>query len=201
MAGEIIGGHPGCAWACRAAPASVPVSGPLSAPACAPAAVSAPRWGAAVRFRVLLSAWILLRYRVCCFFPYKITQMSPKGEWNGFRFLSGMLVSHPAAFPCVEGHQHGTQRPRHRVEDEHALDARKEGEDELDPHHTEQAQRDQQHHHGWDAGTRAAHGTGKAVQDAEQEVERTEPPHGQLAVGDHGLVGGEQVQNGVLSGQ
>lgn len=54
---------------------------------------------------------------------------------------------------------------------------------------------------GGDAGTRAAHGTGKAVQDAEQEVERTEPPHGQLAVGDHGLVGGEQVQNGVLSGQ
>ena len=71
----------------------------------------------------------------------------------------------------------------------------------LDPYHTEQAQRDQQHHHGRDAGTRAAHGTGKAVQDAEQEVERAEPPHGQLAVGDHGLVGGEQVQNGVLSGQ
>ena len=55
MAGEISGGHPGCAWACRAAPASVPVSGPLSAPACAPVAVSAPRWGAAVRIAGLLS--------------------------------------------------------------------------------------------------------------------------------------------------
>ena len=86
-------------------------------------------------------------------------------------------------------------------DDTGADDAGEEGQQKLDPYHTEQAQRDQQHHHGRDAGTRAAHGTGKAVQNAEQEVERTEPPHGQLAVGDHGLVGGEQVQNGVLSGQ
>ena len=57
MAGEIIDGHPGCAWACRAVPASVPVSGPLSAPACAPAAVSAPRWVAAVRIAGLLSGY------------------------------------------------------------------------------------------------------------------------------------------------
>ena len=39
------------------------------------------------------------------------------------------------------------------------------------------------------------------MQDAEQEVERAEPPHGKLAVGDHGLVGGEQVQDGILPGQ
>ncbi len=55
MAGEISGGHPGCAWACRTAPVSVPVSGPLSVPACGLAAVSAPRWVAAVQTARLLS--------------------------------------------------------------------------------------------------------------------------------------------------
>ena len=39
------------------------------------------------------------------------------------------------------------------------------------------------------------------MQDAEQEVERAEPPHSQLAKGDHSLVGGEQVQDGILPGQ
>ena len=44
-------------------------------------------------------------------------------------------------------------------------------------------------------------GTGKAVQNAEQEVERAEPVHGQLAKGNDGFVPGEQVQDEVLSGQ
>ena len=94
------------------------------------------------------------------------------------------MILHPFALPRIQDHEHCAQTPADGVEDEYTLDAGEEGQQKLDPHHPEQAQRDQQHHHGRDAGTRAAHGTGKAVQDAEQEVERAEPPHGKLAVGD-----------------
>ena len=70
------------------------------------------------------------------------------------------MILHPFALPRIQDHEQCAQTPADGVEDEHALDAGEEGQQKLDPHHTEQAQRDQQHHHGWDAGTRAAHGAG-----------------------------------------
>lgn len=47
----------------------------------------------------------------------------------------------------------------------------------------------------------AAHGTCQAVQDGQQEIERTEILHGRHAKLHHGIVPGEQVQDGVTEHQ
>ena len=76
-----------------------------------------------------------------------------------------------------------------------------ERQNKLDPGHPEQAEGEQQHHHGRHALARAAHGTRQAVQDGQQEIERAEILHGRHAKLHHGIVLGEQVQDGVTEHQ